>query len=455
MLSLPPEGSAILQQFRAVFTTRTYSRLEQLLIGALLCTWSRTVCMALRFLGRAGATNFCSFHRFLNRARWSGLAAARCLLRALVDAFCPPQKAIVFAIDETIERRRGPKIKAKGIYRDPVRASHSHFVKCSGLRWMCLMLLAHIPWAARIWALPCFTALAPSKRYFEQHRGRRRPKKIIDWARQMILIVSRWLKGRQLIITADSSYAALELLAAIKGHAAMITRLRMDAALYDSLPPADPLMPAGKGRPRLKGERQPTLAARLEDETTVWTRVIFDRWYDTAHKEMELASAIAVWYHVGMAPVLLRWVLIRDPEGKGEPAALLCTDTELDAASIVRHFTGRWCEEVTLREVRAHLGVETQRQWSDLAIARTTPCLMGLFSIVVLWADQLNKKGLLKPADAAWYHKVVPTFSDALAAVRRQIWQSAFKYMSGPDPQTAIIPIRWVNFLILRLARAA
>jgi hypothetical protein len=121
----------------------------------------------------------------------------------------------------------------------------------------------------------------------------------------------------------------------------------------------------------------------------------------------------------------------------------------------VHHFTGRWCEEVTLREVRTHLGVETQRQWSDLAIARTTPCLMGLFSIVVLWADRLHKRGLLKPAVAAWYHKDVPTFSDALAAVRRQIWETAFLSMSGPDPQTAIIPTRWVNFLILRLAQAA
>jgi hypothetical protein len=261
--------------------------------------------MALRFLGRAGATNFCSFHRFLNRARWSMLAAARCLLVALVDAFYPAEQAIVFAIDETIERRRGPKIKAKGIYRDPVRSSQSHFVKCSGLRWMCLMLLAHIPWAARIWALPCFTALAPSKRYFEQHRQGRRQKKITDWARQMILIVSRWLKGRELIITADSSYAALELLGAIKGHATMITRLRMDAALYDSLPLPDPTTRVGRGRPRLKGQRQPTLAARLEDEATMWTNVVFDRWYDTANKEMALASATAVWYHKGMPPVLL------------------------------------------------------------------------------------------------------------------------------------------------------
>ncbi|WP_211166254.1 transposase [Mucilaginibacter robiniae] len=156
------------------------------------------------------------------------------MLTFLIETFYKVDEPLVFGIDETIERRRGAKIKAKGIYRDPVRSSHSHFVKCSGLRWMCLMLLTEVPWAARIWALPFLTALAPSERYCKEQHAKH--KKITDWARQIIGLLARWLPGKKLIITADSSYSALELLAAIKSKVTMITRLRLDAALYEKVP---------------------------------------------------------------------------------------------------------------------------------------------------------------------------------------------------------------------------
>jgi hypothetical protein len=260
-------------------------------------------------------------------------------LHLVVRTFIPDHTPIVVGIDETIERRRGAKIAAKGIYRDPVRSSKEFFVKTSGLRWVSMMVLAPIPWAKRVWALPFLSVLAPSERYDEQ-RGRRH-KKITDWGRQMIRQLRRWLPDRYLVVVADSSYAVLELLACAAGlrqPVTVITRLRLDAALYD---PAPVRQPGTNGRPRKKGARQPTLAQRLVDPGTGWQRISV-AWYGGTTRMVELASETAVWYHTGLPPVAIRWVLIRDPQGQFDPQALLCTDQQAQAQAILEWFVLRW-----------------------------------------------------------------------------------------------------------------
>lgn len=343
--------------------------------------------------------------------------AARLLLGLLVDAFAP-NGPVLLGIDDTIERRRGKRIAAKGIYRDPVRSSKDHFVKASGLRWLSLMLLVPIPWAGRPWALPFLTALVPSERYCREHG--RRHKKLTDRARQMALQARRWLPGREIVLLGDSSFAALELLVTLARHGLIgITRLRLDAALYK---PAPPRRPGTVGRPRTKGARLPNLSEVLVNEATCWRRVVVPAWYGERDRVVELSSATAVWRHAGLPVLPIRWVLLRDPQHRFDPQALLCTDPTCDPLQIVHWFVQRWQVEVTSREVRDHLGVETQRQWSDLAIARTTPCLLGLFSIVTLLAARLGPQARLAVATAAWYRKTRPTFADTLAAVRRHMW---------------------------------
>ena len=145
-------------------------------------------------------------------------------------------------------------------------------------------------------------------------------------------------------------------------------------------------------------------------------------WYDGTTRAVELTSQTAVWYRSGKPPVLIRWVLIRDPQGVFAPQALLCTDPSADPTQILEWFVLRWQLEVTSREVRAHLGVETQRQWSDRAIARTTPILMGLFSWTTLAAQLLRQQRPSAHRTAAWYDKPSPTFVDAIALVRRHLW---------------------------------
>ncbi len=418
MLTLPSELTSLIVAFAPLFSKPVWQHVQVLLVGAILAPGKRTVTSALRVCGLSHERHFQTYHRVLNRARWSSLQASRSLLSVLIKNFAPTG-ALVFAIDDTIERRRGGQIKATGIYRDAVRSSHSHFVKASGLRWLCLMLTVRIPWAERVWALPVLTALCPSARYYEE-RGHAH-KKLTAWARQMLLQVKRWLPEREMVVVADSSFAALELLAALRREMTVITRLRLDAALYE---PAPMRQPRQHGRPRLKGVRLPTLATVLKDAQTVWSQHTVGGWYGGSEREVEVASGVAVWYHTGMPPVPVRWVLVRDPAEEFKPQALLSTNLESDPVEMLGWFVRRWQVEVTFEEARAHLGMETQRQWSEKAIARTTPAVLALLSIVTLLAhpDDGEKRKLFV-RQAAWYVKRLPTFSDALATVRQQLWR--------------------------------
>ena len=451
MLNLPVEFTCVMLVFAPLFSKRVFTHVQVLVVGAILAPGKRTVTAILRVMGLSQEEHFQNYHRVLNRAVWSSRSVSQILLQQLVGIFAP-HGPIVMGLDDTIERRRGEKIKAKGIYRDPVRSSHGHFVKASGLRWLSLMLLVEIPWASRIWALPFLTALAPSERY-NQERGHRH-KTLTDWGRQMLRQVRRWLPERELFVVADSSFAALELLAAVsqmRNPVHMITRLRLDAALYK---PAPPRKAGQMGRPRHKGARLPNLSTVLTNPQTQWQTVTVNSWYGGRERVVELTTGTAVWYHTGMPVVPIRWVLVRDPEGKFEAQALLCTNQEYDPVQILQWFVRRWQIEVTFEEVRAHLGVETQRQWSDRAIARTTPALFGLFSLVTLLAHHLQTSQGLKVRQAAWYTKPLPTFSDALALVRQCLWPCTFSMSSEPTEMVKV-PRVWLACLTDTLVYAA
>jgi hypothetical protein len=430
MLTLPAELMSLIVAFAPLFSKPVFEHAKLLLVGSILAIGKRTVTACLRVCGKAEERHFQTYHRVLNRARWSVLAAAQILLRLLVSTFAPSDE-LIFGIDDTIERRRGDKIKAKGIYRDPVRSSRSHFVKASGLRWLCSMLLVEVSWAGSVWGLPVLTVLCPSERY-HQERGRRH-QKLTERARQLIRLLSRWLPSRRLVFVGDSSFATLELLHRVQqtSNASMITRLRMDAELWD---PAPERKPGQKGRPRVKGARRPSPQQRLQDRHTKWTKVEVKPWYGGDKREVEIYTESCVWYKSGFAPVPIRWVLVRDPEGEFEAQAFLSTEVSHRPEQILQWFVRRWRMEVTFEEARAHLGMETQRQWSDLAIARTTPVVLGLFSLVTLMADGLIQGQSMRVRQAAWYKKELPTFADAIAEVRRLLWKSChFRTSSQMD----------------------
>jgi DDE superfamily endonuclease len=444
--SVPAVLAAWLRPFQGYFTAAVWRHVLVLAAGVLIAPGRRTVTAALRVMGRDQAAGFAVYHRVLSTGRWSSRAIARRLLRLLVATFAP-EGPVVVGLDDTIERRRGARIAARGIYRDPVRSSHGHFVKASGLRWLCVMLLAPIPWADCVWALPFLAVLAPSERH-ATGRGRRH-KKLTDWARQALLQVARWLPGRRVVAVADSGFAAIALLRDLAPHLCMVTRLRLDACLCA---PPPPRRPGATGRPPVKGARLPSLSERLRDPATPWRRIRLDHWYGRTERRLDITSGTALWHHPGMR-VAIRWVLVRDPKGEREPQAFLCTDLQADPADILRWFVRRWRTETTFEEARRHLGMETQRQWSDLAILRTTPALLGLFSLVTLWATRLAAERELRPERVRWYRKPQPTFSDALALVRRELWTSLLFATSPDHRQMRKVPTNLLDRLLLVACR--
>ena len=453
MLTLPAAIVAVLLPFGTLFTNPTWQKAQLLLVGTILTTGQRTVAAALRVMGRSDQDDYSRYHEVLNRAVWSPREAARILLLLLLQYFDRGDGPLIFGIDETLERRRGAKIRARGIYRDAVRSSRHQLVKASGLRWISLMWLGQVPWAGRHWALPVLTVLAPSSRYHQQ-QGRRH-KKITDWARQMVILLRRWLPHRPLVLVGDNSYAVLDLLhccQSLREPVTLIARLRLDAALYA---PAPPRPPGQTGRPALKGPRRPSLKTLLDQADVTWT-VATVAWYDGTTRTVELTSQTAVWYRSGKPAVTIRWVLVRDPEGAFDPQALLCTDPSADQAQILQWFVLRWQLEVTFQEVRTHLGMETQRQWSDLAIARTTPVLLGLFSWTTLAAHALQQHHPITQRTAAWYDKPSPTFVDAIALVRRHLWLASEGFsLSTVSTDTQELPVTLYHRMVDSLAYAA
>ena len=449
MLTLPPGFQRTISVFSTAFRKDVWPKAQLLLIGAIICPGSRTVCNLLRSVGLQGTRCFPKFHRLLSQDKWSAKWLSGVLLKLLIDTFVGTEEALVFGLDDTIERRWGAKINKRGIYRDPVRSSKSHFVKCSGLRWLSLMLLSGLPWlkAGMFWALPVLTTLCPSERFYQSYG--KQAKKLTDWARQMITWLSRRGLNRPVYLVGDGSFAVYELFMHAQSLGiSMIARMKLKARLFH-LPSAK--WPEGKPGPKPPvGPRLLDMQKRLTDRRVKWTRIIFSEWYGNHNKEMLITSGVAIWHKSNKIMVKVKWVFLKDPKGKLEPVLISCSDTDLAVDKIVAFFVRRWRIEVTFAEVRRHLGVETQRQWSDLAIERSTPCLMALMSIVCLMANSLHQRHPIQPNATAWYRKTAVTFSDVLTAVRLELWQKAKLSTSyfHPHVQSYSAKIRHLWFLL-------
>lgn len=438
---MPCELMKFVIAFAPLFSKPVFKRVEVLLTGAILSPVSRTVTNALRVMGLSQEKHFENYHRVLNRDQWSSLQGSRILLNLLVKTFGLAGE-LVIGFDDTLERRRGKQIKAKGIYRDAVRSSKSFFVKASGLRWLSFMLLTKVPFAGKVWALPFLTVLCPSERSDEERGIRHR--KLTDRARQAILLIKRWLPQMNLVFVGDSSFAALDLLNSVRDEVTVVSRLRFDAALYRK---AHARGKGQIGRPRKKGKRLPTLQAIIDNPKTKWKSIRIGNWYGEKTRKIEVVNGKCVWYHTGKEAVPIRWVIIRDPQARFETQAIFSTRTEATAKKIVEWFIKRWQVEVTFEEAGRHLGIETQRQWSDKAIGRTTPCLFGMFSLIVMMAQQLSKSGKLKIRSAIWYHKEAATFSDAIGCVRQQLWEFEGFQTSEKEVEMIKIPRSFMETL--------
>lgn len=446
MLTLPDTIIAFLSVFASEFTQPTWQNIKILLTGAIVCRGPRRITGILRVMGLADIINFSKYHRVLSRAKWNSVNLSRILFGLLIKLL-PSDFPILIAVDETLERRKGKKIKAKGCYRDAVRSSQSTVVKCFGLKWECMALLVPLPFSKRPWALSFMTVLAASKKANE--KAGRKHKTSIDWTVIMVKVVCRWLGNKSWILIGDGAYACIHLAhECMKRNVTLISRLRWDAQIFDF--PPEP-KEGQRGRKRIRGTRI-NLKSLIGDKTKDWFSTTIN-WYGGITKNMMLLSGICMWHQSGKAPVTIRYVIVVDPDGKERSEVFFSTNTELKPEKIIEYFVMRWSIEVTFEETRAHLGVETQRQWSDRAIARTTPLLMGLFSLVTLIAIELKKSHIFKPLSTAWYQKDDnATFSDVIAFVKRIIWSHRYLLKSRIQDDSLKIERNEFNLLINQLA---
>lgn len=412
MQTLPSMILAYLQPFRVIFlTNKTYLKASLMLVGALMCRGGRTVCGILRVLGLQGETAFTKYHNVLNRSRWNTLKASRILLEQIDTDKQEPLKIV---IDSHLERRRGSHISAKGCYRDAVQSSRNYTVISPGLKWLSVMVLKRFSWCQRILALPFLTVLVPSEE--GNKKKRKRHKTLQGWTSQIIRQMKRWLPHRKIILTADSEFAVAEIAKTCsKLQIGFVSRLKLNARLFDF-----PFKLKGKGRPRKKGLRLTTGAQMLASPNLQW-ELAEVCWYGGIRKNVFYITAKCLWHVMGHEPIPIRYVLIKDPQNEFNAVLLMSTDEKLEAIQIIETYVSRWNIEVTFRESREHLGIETQRQWSDLAISRSTPILFALYSLVLLIGTCLFEKHLIQINKAAWYQKEEVKFSDILASIRKYI----------------------------------
>jgi len=393
----------VFQHFSRLFTSSTWRHVQVLLIGAILCQGARRVSTILRVMGLLQVRRFEKYHRDLNRAKWNSVTGSKILMGLLLQ-------------------------------RLP-----SNYP----------LLIVPLPWCQRPWALPFMTILAPSKKSNEA-RGRKH-KTSIDWTMIAVRVISRWLK-RSFILIGDGGFACIRLVHACKKKkVVLVSRLRRDAALYDL--PLSPIK-GQLGRHREKGVRVTPLKMLAADLSQDWQETEVT-WYGNEKKSVRMMSGINLWYSAGEKPLFIRWVLVIQPAAD-QADAFFSTDLNAAPDHIINHFVLRWNVEVTFEESRAHLGIETQRQWSDKAIARTTPCLMALFSLVCLFTIEMMKNQALPILSTAWYNKKSDaTFSDIMAYVRRSIWAKKYFNDSRFEGEVVLIKHEKWETLLDQLSRAA
>lgn len=402
---LPSIIVAFLSPFRILFhLEKSFSKMILLFVGGVLCRSGRTVCGILRTLGMKGETAFANYHHLLSRSKVDMLKGVKILMEMLLPL---SGTSVVLVVDEHLERRRGAKIKAKATYRDPVASSRGWLVKCTGLKWVVLAMLVKFPWTTRSFALPFFCVLRTPENY---------PKNIKREARsgtkllcQMLCVIRHWFPHLSITLVGDGDYARALLGSFCQRLSiGLVSRLRADARLYDF------------ATDKKRKSRLAQLGNRLErPQESLWEKITI-RWYGGRTHEVKVSSKNGLWRAGKKSAVIALkavWVQLRPHD----EIILMTTNLDISIITIIEEYVRRWNIEVTFRECREHLGVETQRQWSDYAIARSTPLLFALYTLITLIGNAIfNTKGVIAES-TAWYRKSHLTFSDLLESVRQEV----------------------------------
>jgi hypothetical protein len=414
---LPKQARDLLGSFAPAFTRPTFLRFVVLTCAVILTLGSRTVCNLLRTLGALAPGHPSSYHRVFSKCRWSAWRLAY-LLANWIFSVLLPQGPLFIAGDDTVDEHPGKKVYGKGCHRDPVRSTHSYTAYRWGHKWVVLAVLVRFPFTSRRWALPILVALYRTKADNLQHRRRHKtPAKILQ---QLLRMLLRWFPARKFICAADGNYATHEL-AKMATHCrerlVYVSHFYSDANLYEPPPVMHGKKPAH--RPRQKGDKLPTPQQSVANAKRTHLNVA---WYGGGRREVDVVTDTGQWYRSGHGLVPVRWVFVHDCTGTHRDEYFFTTDLGMGVSELIEIYTGRWNLETTFEELRSYLGLETTRGWCRQTILREPPCLFGLYSLVAVLYTQLPRKyARVRVVD--WPGKQAVTFSDAITAVRRWLWQ--------------------------------
>jgi hypothetical protein len=410
---LPEPARSLLAALAGAFTAPSFLRFIALALATLLTLGQRTVCNLLRTLGALAPGHPSSYHRLFSQRRWSSWRLARGLAGWVFDHLVPQQR-VLLAGDDTVDGHKGAKVFGKGCHRDPVRSTHSFTVFRWGHKWVVLSVLVRFPWARRLWALPLLVALYRSEK--DNQAARRRHKTPARLLRQLCCVLLRWFRQRRFVLSGDGNYGSHEMArfaARHRGRLTLVSKFYPNAGLYAPPPPY-----CGHGRPRIKGGKLPTPEQVVTGATRTELNVA---WYGGGRREVQLVSGTGQWYQRGEGLVAVRWVYVHDGTGSHRDEYFFTTDVHMSAQEVIETYVGRWNEETTFQEMRAYLGLETTRGWTEKTVLRAAPCLFGAYTLVVCLHSQLPKRyAEVRAVD--WAGKQDVTFSDVITAVRRWLW---------------------------------
>ena len=416
MLTLPKAAEPLVHRFCIAFTKPTFQRVLVLFVGFVLTLGRHTVTRALWATRMLAYGHFTDYHRLLSRARWSLWPLGK-VLAAIVLELVPADQPVICPVDDTAMQHRGKNVYGKGRHRDPCRSTRTHNVWIWGHQWVVLAINVKFPFARRPWALPVLCALYRT-RAFNQQEGRRHKTPIV-LARQLIATLMHWFPQKRFILLGDGHYAS-------HGLARFCWRHRKRLTLVSSMHPrahlceAPQRKPGQMGRSRIRGKKLPHPQDAVANAKRHRAAVA---WYGGKKRRVEFVSQTAHWYKATEGLVPIRWVFVHDLDGTHEDRYFYSTDPTLSASRIISLYTGRWSIEVTFQEARQHLGLASPRNRKDKSVLRTVPCLLGLFSLTAVLFHRQTHGKTCRPQSYPWYTKSDVTFSDALAAVRRQLWR--------------------------------
>jgi DDE superfamily endonuclease len=458
-MSLVPSFLELLQPFRSQMTAPTFASLCTVLAGWVLCR-RHTVTGALCCGIAAGADgelpkHHSAYHRLFSAARWSLDAAGLGVLGLALAVAVATDATVFLVVDDTLCRRRGRKVWGAGMHYDPLLTGRrwsnaNRSVKSRGHSWVVLGVVLELPFRpGHYYCLPVLFRLCLNKKSAAKHRRpyRSRP----ELAREVLGLVCCAFPHRRFHLLIDSAYGGKDTLRNLPANCDLTARWLLDIRLCQ---PPPPRLPGQKGRNRVRGDRLPSPRQMLEADYGRAERLAFDRF--GLRGSYRVASCLACLYAV---PGRLLRVVATEPLTKGgrprpkERAAFYSTCTDATAEQVLSWYATRWSVEVAFRDAKQELGCGQPQGWTMNAAVRTTPTLMLLYSLVVLWFAREGHRHYVAPP-RPWYpakRKAAAGFADMLAALRGRCLGETLSSIPAPQqgPQESL---QTIISVILRAA---